>query len=60
MIRTFQLTKVLASFSVMENMRMGATGQTGERFLGGLFQTWRGQEKSRSPRRPRASSSGSC
>jgi ABC-type branched-subunit amino acid transport system ATPase component len=45
MIRTFQLTKVLAKLSVMENMRMGATGQTGERFLGGLFQTWRGQEK---------------
>jgi branched-chain amino acid transport system ATP-binding protein len=45
MIRTFQLTKVLAKLSVMENMRMGATGQTGERFLGGLLQTWRGQEK---------------
>jgi branched-chain amino acid transport system ATP-binding protein len=33
MIRTFQLTKVLAKLSVIENMRLGATGQTGERFL---------------------------
>ncbi len=46
MIRTFQLTKVLAKLSVIENMRMGATGQTGERFLSGLLQTWRGQEQS--------------
>jgi branched-chain amino acid transport system ATP-binding protein len=46
MIRTFQLTKVLAKLSVIENMRMGATGQAGERFLAGLLQTWRGQEQS--------------
>jgi branched-chain amino acid transport system ATP-binding protein len=45
MIRTFQLTKVLAKLSVLENMRLGATGQTGERFLSGLFHTWSGQEK---------------
>jgi ABC-type branched-subunit amino acid transport system ATPase component len=45
MIRTFQLTKVLAKLSVLENMRMGATGQTGERFLPGLFHMWTGQEK---------------
>ena len=44
MIRTFQLTKVLAKLTVIENMRMGATGQRGERFLSALFQTWRGQE----------------
>jgi ABC-type branched-subunit amino acid transport system ATPase component len=45
MIRTFQLTKVLAKLSVLENMRLGATGQSGERFLTGLFHTWRGQEQ---------------
>jgi branched-chain amino acid transport system ATP-binding protein len=44
MIRTFQLTKVLAKLSVLENMRMGATGQGGERFLPALLQSWRGQE----------------
>ncbi|GGF32312.1 ABC transporter ATP-binding protein [Marmoricola endophyticus] len=44
MIRTFQLTKVLAKLTVIENMRMGATGQRGERFLSALLQTWRGQE----------------
>jgi ABC-type branched-subunit amino acid transport system ATPase component len=45
MIRTFQLTKVLAKLPVIENMRLGATGQTGERFLAGLFHVWGGQEK---------------
>ncbi len=45
MIRTFQLTKVLAKLSVIENMRLGATGQTGERFFGGLFHLWGGQER---------------
>jgi len=45
MIRTFQLTKVLAKLSVLENMRLGATGQPGERFLPGLFQVWRGRER---------------
>ena len=45
MIRTFQLTKVLAKLSVLENMRLGATGQTGERFLAGLLQMWGGQEQ---------------
>jgi branched-chain amino acid transport system ATP-binding protein len=44
MVRTFQLTKVLAKLTVIENMRMGATGQNGERFLPALLQTWRGQE----------------
>ncbi|MGH3443758.1 MAG: ABC transporter ATP-binding protein [Nocardioidaceae bacterium] len=45
MIRTFQLTKVLAKLPVLENMRLGATGQVGERILSGLFHTWGGQEK---------------
>jgi ABC-type branched-subunit amino acid transport system ATPase component len=44
MIRTFQLTKVLAKLPVIENMRMGATGQHGEKLLPALFQTWLGQE----------------
>jgi len=37
MVRTFQLTKVLAKLSVLENMRLGATQQVGERFLSGLL-----------------------
>ena len=45
MIRTFQLTKVLARLTVIENMRMGATGQRGEKFLPALLQSWFGQEK---------------
>ena len=45
MIRTFQLTKVLAKLTVLENMRLGATGQRGERFLPGMFGLWKDQEK---------------
>ncbi|MGH3330166.1 MAG: ABC transporter ATP-binding protein [Nocardioidaceae bacterium] len=45
MIRTFQLTKVLAKLPVIENMRLGATGQRGERFLPGMFGLWKDQEK---------------
>ena len=45
MVRTFQLTKALARLSVMQNMRLGATGQTGERLLAGPFKwIWRRQE----------------
>lgn len=45
MVRTFQLTKVLGKLSVIENMRLGATGQTGERLRTALFPwTWRKQE----------------
>jgi len=33
MVRTFQLTKVLSKLTVLENMRLGATGQRGEGFL---------------------------
>jgi branched-chain amino acid transport system ATP-binding protein len=32
MVRTFQLTKALARMTVIENMRLGAGGQRGERF----------------------------
>ena len=46
MVRTFQLTKVLSRLTVIENMRLGATGQTGESLLQAMFAPlWRGQEK---------------
>jgi branched-chain amino acid transport system ATP-binding protein len=45
MVRTFQLTKVLAKLTVIENMRLGATGQRGERFWAAPFRAlWTGQE----------------
>jgi branched-chain amino acid transport system ATP-binding protein len=45
MVRTFQLTKVLSKLTVIENMRVGATGQRGERLLSSLFAPlWRAQE----------------
>ena len=46
MIRTFQLTKVLSKLTVIENMRVGATGQSGESLLRAMFAPlWRAQEK---------------
>ena len=51
MVRTFQLTKVLAKLSVLENMRIGATGQSGESLLRSMFSPlWRGQEKANTAR----------
>ena len=45
MVRTFQLTKSLTKLSVIENMRLGATGQKGEKWWNGLFAgIWKGQE----------------
>ena len=45
MVRTFQLTKALALLSVLENMRLGATKQGGERFLTALITPlWRKRE----------------
>ena len=45
MIRTFQLTKALSKMTVIENMRLGAKGQTGERMFQSLFGfLWRSQE----------------
>jgi neutral amino acid transport system ATP-binding protein len=45
MVRTFQLTKALSKLTVMENMKLGATGQSGESMWRALFPfTWRGQE----------------
>ncbi len=46
MVRTFQLTKVLSKLTVIENMRLGATGQRGERMFTSIIHAlWRGQEK---------------
>jgi branched-chain amino acid transport system ATP-binding protein len=45
MVRTFQLTKVLSKLTVIENMRVGATGQNGEKLLRAMFASlWRHQE----------------
>ena len=46
MVRTFQLTKSLTKMSVIENMKLGATNQRGEKWWNGLLPfTWRSQEK---------------
>lgn len=51
MVRTFQLTRVLSRLTVIENMRLGATGQRGERFLASMFKAlWRDQEGENSVR----------
>ena len=45
MVRTFQLTKSLTKMSVIENMKLGATGQGGERMWKGLIPfLWRSEE----------------
>ena len=51
MVRTFQLTKVLAKLSVIENMRLGAKDQRGERFFSAVLDfLWRGQEAANTER----------
>lgn len=46
MVRTFQLTKVLSKLTVIENMRLGATGQRGEKFFAASFKSlWKSQEE---------------
>ncbi len=46
MVRTFQLTKSLSLLTVIENMRLGATGQGGESLLRAMFRPlWADQEK---------------
>lgn len=46
MVRTFQLTKVLGKMSVLQNMMLGATHQTGENVFKSLFPgSWRKQEE---------------
>ncbi len=45
MIRTFQLTKALSLLTVIENMRLGAQDNPGERFIVSLFKPlWKAQE----------------
>jgi branched-chain amino acid transport system ATP-binding protein len=44
-VRTFQLTKALARLTVLDNMRLGAPNQIGERFFGALLSTWGRQEQ---------------
>jgi branched-chain amino acid transport system ATP-binding protein len=45
MVRTFQLTKVLAKLTVIENMRVGATKQRGESIFSAMFAPlWRAEE----------------
>lgn len=46
MVRTFQLTKALSRLTTIENMKLGATGQRGERIWQSMFPMfWRQQEK---------------
>jgi neutral amino acid transport system ATP-binding protein len=46
MVRTFQLTKALRRLTVLDNMKLGAAGQRGERFLPALFPAlWRDEER---------------
>jgi branched-chain amino acid transport system ATP-binding protein len=46
MVRTFQLTKALSRLTVIENMKLGARDQQGERFLPALVRSlWRDQEQ---------------
>ncbi|WP_016934865.1 ATP-binding cassette domain-containing protein, partial [Rhodococcus sp. R1101] len=45
-VRTFQLTKALSKMTVLDNVRLGARHQTGERMAGALLPwTWRRQER---------------
>ncbi len=45
-VRTFQLTKALSRLTVMENMKLGATGQSGERMWKALVRPlWREEER---------------
>lgn len=46
MVRTFQLTKALSRMTVIDNMRLGAKNQIGERFFAAIFPfLWNNQEK---------------
>jgi neutral amino acid transport system ATP-binding protein len=46
MVRTFQLTKSLTKLPVIENMKLGATGQRGEKWWNALIPSlWRDQER---------------
>jgi branched-chain amino acid transport system ATP-binding protein len=45
MVRTFQLTKVLAKMTVIDNMMLAAQGQSGESMWRALLNGWRNQER---------------
>ena len=46
MVRTFQLTKALSRLTVMENMRLGAQDQRGEKLFASILPfLWRAQEE---------------
>jgi branched-chain amino acid transport system ATP-binding protein len=45
MVRTFQLTKVLAKMPVIDNMLLAAQQQAGESMWRALGNSWRGQER---------------
>ncbi|AMM32083.1 Amino acid/amide ABC transporter ATP-binding protein 1, HAAT family [Sinomonas atrocyanea] len=46
MVRTFQLTKVMGKLTVIENMRLGASEQPGEKLRNALFRgIWGSREK---------------
>jgi branched-chain amino acid transport system ATP-binding protein len=45
MVRTFQLTKVLAKMSVLDNMMLAAQDQAGEVMRRGLLSGWKRQER---------------
>ncbi len=46
MVRTFQLTKALSRLTVIENMRLGASKQTGERLFQALLPAfWKSEEE---------------
>jgi ABC-type branched-subunit amino acid transport system ATPase component len=51
MVRTFQLTKVLSRLTVIENMRLGATGQNGESLWRAMIAPfWNSQERANTKR----------
>jgi neutral amino acid transport system ATP-binding protein len=45
MVRTFQLTKALSRMTIIDNMKLGATGQVGESFWKALLPIWGVQER---------------
>jgi branched-chain amino acid transport system ATP-binding protein len=46
MVRTFQLTKALSKMTVLDNMRLGVSGQAGEKFWRALLPfAWKAQER---------------
>lgn len=51
MVRTFQLTKALSRLTVLDNMRLGASHQIGEKFFAAMLPfLWRAQETANTER----------